>query len=135
MNEKRTHDIFRPATIAVVAPAWLFGPLTVFLEAMQGLELIARALTVRELLSLGIVRPPDMVLLYAADQGERACNQVQRIEAAWPAARCLALVEDSRQKELVEAVCAGEVLLKGASPKHLLAAIHRLWPTDEDVAT
>jgi DNA-binding NarL/FixJ family response regulator len=91
---------------------------------------VARAVAVSGLLSLEVEDPPDLVLLHAAEQAERACDQVRRIKAAWPATRCIALVEGSRQRELIQAAGADEVLLKGASPKRLTDVVQRLRPTE-----
>jgi len=113
-------------TAAVVAPVRLQGAYSVLLQAVPGIKLIARTATVLQLLSLEIEQSPDLVLLEADSDNERASDQIRQLKAAWPTTCCIVLVEDSRQRKLVEQERADVVLLKGVSPRRLLETINQL---------
>ena len=115
-------------TIAALAPAWMEYALTVLLEAVPDVEVLAYAVDVDTLFDLAGQRAPDLVVLYANRTKNGGAEQVRRIKAAWPATRCLALVEVSRQRPALEAAGADMTELQGASPKRLLEAIAELAP-------
>jgi DNA-binding NarL/FixJ family response regulator len=102
--------------------------LTVLLEAVPNVDVLAYAVDIDTLFDLAGQREPDLVILYANRTKNEAVEQVQRIKAAWPATRCLALVEVSRQRPALEAAGADMTELQGVSPKRLLEAIAELAP-------
>ncbi len=112
--------------VAIVAPVWLQNALMVLLHAEPDLKLVACTATVQVLLSLDLEQSPDLVILEANEQLERAEEQLRRIKTAWPTSGCVALIEERRQSALIRAAGADEILLKGATPEQLLNAIRRL---------
>ena len=113
-------------TVAAVVPVWLQGALAVLLKSETNVKLIACTATVQTLLLLSIEEAPQLVILHANENIERAANQVKQIKAVWPASRCLALVEDNRQRSPIQLAGADEVVLKGIAPKQLLSNIQQL---------
>ena len=123
MKWDMTHRIESTITVAVVAPAALRDAYCVLLEAAAEVKVVACATTVQALLQMAVEQPLDLVLLDAERRDEQATEQVRRIKAAWPTARCIVLVEHARQEELVQKAGADVVLLKGIYPKRLLEII------------
>jgi DNA-binding NarL/FixJ family response regulator len=123
MNQRITKHIDRQTSIVAVVPRWLHGPLEVLLQASQEAILSASAVTVRDLLKKGVSQQPDIVLVYTAGHDDEASNQVQHLKNAWPLARCIALVENARQRSPILQAGADDVLLQGASAKQLLEII------------
>ncbi len=117
-NTLSPHDK-SPATIALVAPAWLQEALKVLLDGTQGVLLIASAEYVDSLTKLEMEGSPDFVLLYADRNTAIAVSEVKRINHAWPKTDCIALVDNTRQIPLLKDVGVSLTLLKGASPKRL----------------
>lgn len=111
-------------TVAAIIPSWMQEALAVLLQASPDLELIACTTSVQALLPLVGDRVPDLILLDANHHDSLALNQLSRIKESWPRARCIALVEYSRQRDLLRAAGADEALAKGASPQQLLDVIH-----------
>jgi DNA-binding NarL/FixJ family response regulator len=134
MKESQTHGVERPTIVAAVVPDWLQAALAVLLQAEPDLKLVACTANVQTLLLLALEESPDLVLLDANGHDSRATDQVRRIKAAWPKARLVVLVKDSRQGASVEEAGADATLLKGASAKRLVSAIHQtLQSGEEDV--
>jgi DNA-binding NarL/FixJ family response regulator len=123
MDQRITKHIDRQTSIVAVVPRWLHGPLEVLLQASQEAILSASAVTVRDLLKKGVSQQPDIVLVYTAGHDDEASNQVQHLKNAWPLARCIALVENARQRSPILQADADDVLLQGASAKQLLEII------------
>lgn len=123
-DELSNHEA--PTIVAIVASVWLQHALIVLLHAIPELKLTACTATVRVLLSLDLEQIPDLVVLDAHEQDERAGDQLRRLKSAWPATRYIVLVEHNRQKALMRAIGADEVLLKGVSADQLMAVIQSL---------
>lgn len=121
-----------PTIVAIVASVWLQHALIVLLHAIPELKLTACTATVRVLLSLDLEQIPDLVVLDAYEQDERASDQLRRLKAAWPATRYIVLVEHNRQKALMRAIGADEVLLKGVSPGQLMGVIQKMRGAHRD---
>jgi len=115
-------------------PVRLQDAYSTFLRAIPEVKVVACAATVQALLSLVVEQSPDLVLLEADSHDTQASDQVRRIKTAWPTARCIALVEHTRQRALVQAVGADAALLRGASPKRLLKVIKKLRLVDKSGA-
>jgi DNA-binding NarL/FixJ family response regulator len=115
-----------PTTIAAVVPVWLQDALAVLLKSDQSVRLVACTATIQTMLLLSLGRSPDVVLLDAAEQDEKASSQVRQIKTVWPDSRCIVLVEHGGQQSLMQASGADEVLLKGASSEQLFTVIHRV---------
>lgn len=118
-----TNRIESLITVAMVAPAGLLDAYCVLLQAAAEVKVVACATTVQALLQIAIEQSLHLVLLDAERRDEQVSEQVRRIKAAWPTARCIVLVEHARQEELVRKAGADVVLLKGASPRRLLEII------------
>ncbi len=134
MKQNESHSIERLTTVAVVVPVRLQDAYSTFLRAIPEVKVVACAATVQALLSLVVEQSPDLVLLEADSHDTQASDQVRRIKTAWPTARCIALVEHTRQRALVQAAGADVALLRGASPKRLLKVISKLRSVDKSGA-
>lgn len=122
MSARELYANHRVNVVAVV-PAWLQNPLKVLLQASAGVELTACTTSPAELLALEIAPLPDLILLHADKHDSRAAEQVKQVKSSWPEARCIVFVEYVRQRDVVLAAGADEVLLKGVSARQLLATI------------
>lgn len=126
----------KPLTnVAIVAPVWLQNALLVLLHAQPDLKLVACTATVQVLLSLDLEQTPDLVILETDEQLERSEEQIGRIKTTWPGSSCIALIEESKERSLIQAAGADEILLKGAVPEQLLGAIHRSRSPDRGAAS
>ncbi len=132
MKENETHGVERPTIVAAVVPDWLQAALAVLLRAESDLKLVACTANVQTLLLLALEESPDLVLLDANGHESRATDQVRRIKATWPQARLIVLAKDSRQGASVEEAGADATLLKGASAKRLVSAIHQTLQSGEE---
>ena len=119
-------EVERSTTIAAVVPVWLQDALAVLLKSDRSVRLVACTATIQTMLLLSLDRSPDVVLLDADEQDEKASSQVRQIKTVWPDSRCIVLVERGNQQSLVQASGADEVLLKGITPNQLFTAIHRV---------
>lgn len=109
-------------TVGVVAPDWLREPLAVLLQAAPRITRWAFETSVEALLATRTKTPPDLVLLYVSEI-EDGASQVRLLAAAWPDARCIALVEHPGQQDIVKEAGADLVLPNGATPRRLLQAL------------
>jgi DNA-binding NarL/FixJ family response regulator len=134
MKQNEFHGIERLTTVAVVAPVRLQDAYGTFLRAIPEVKLVACAATAQALLTLVVEQSPDLVLLEADGHDTQASDQVRRIKTVWPTARCIVLVEHTRQRALVQAAGAEVALLRGASPKRLLEVISKLRSADKSGA-
>lgn len=115
--------------VAVVAPTQLLGGFTVLLQSGSNVRLLAYASSLETLQANLHENIPDVVLLYLS-KGSRSSKsrsepyeQIGQLKAIWPEARCIAIVEDQRQRERVQINGADIVFLKGVAPATLLANI------------
>jgi DNA-binding NarL/FixJ family response regulator len=70
--------------------------------------------------------PPDLALIDAELFGPAIGAALQRLRSAWPATRCLVLVEDSQQQALALASGVASVVLKGDLPANLARSVEQL---------
>ena len=115
--------------VAVVAPTQLLGGFTVLLQSGPNVRLLAYASSLDALQANLHENRPDVVLIYLANGSDPSksktdpCEQIGQLKAIWPEARCIAIVEDPRQRESVQINGADIVFLEGVAPATLLANI------------
>ena len=108
--------------IGIVAPEWLREPLTVLLQAATNTSRWGFETNVEALLAVPGKELPDVVLLYVCEPDD-AASQVTKITSAWPHVRCVALVEQPQEQDVVKAAGADLVLPQGITPRRLLQAL------------
>lgn len=91
---------------------------------------IAQAHNGREALDVVAAAPPDIVLLDAIMPHVDGIQATRQIKAEWPEVWIVALVLDSRQRDLALEAGADAWVLKGRSSEELLSALQALnWET------
>ena len=114
------------ASIALVAPTWLQDALEVLLDGTTGVLLVASATDVDSLIMLELEEAPDFVLLDADRENSIAVSEVKRITSIWPAAECVALIDNTDQIPLLKEAGASLTLFKGTSPQRLREVLQAL---------
>jgi DNA-binding NarL/FixJ family response regulator len=112
--------------VALVAPVWLREALLILLQSMRGVRLVASCPTVNELLAQTIPSVPDLVLIDAKRELEAACEQVSLLKTHWPDVHCIVLADHIRQQDALKSAGADRVLIKGAPPQQICAAIQQV---------
>lgn len=125
-EQNEQFGVERPTTIAAIVPVWLQDALAVLFKSDQSVRLVACTASIQTMLLLSLDPSPHLVLLDADERDEQASDQVKQIRAVWPDVYCIALVARGGQQRTMQAAGADEVLLKGTTPKQLLALIHQL---------
>jgi DNA-binding NarL/FixJ family response regulator len=112
--------------VVIIAPAWLEEALSVLIQSVTNLELIASAPAINEALANPLAAEPDLVLINGQRELELACDQVSRAKSTWPSAHIIILADHVRQREDLRAAGADQVLIKGISPQYLFDTLQQV---------
>lgn len=106
----------------------------------EGLEAIVRAIPQIEgvdwaddgpsALRMIAEHPPGLVLLDADLPGDEARTVLRQVKAGWPQTRCIVLVNNGQQRQVVNTDGADAVLVKGFLATKLAETIAKLLPSD-----
>ncbi len=109
--------------LVIVRPGQLRDSLLVLLKAIPRIGRIERADDVASALAMSRELRPALVLVEHDRHGDESPSQ---IKAAWPQARCVALVDVGQMPQEAELTGADAVLVKGVLAARLLATIEDL---------
>ena len=112
--------------LIVARPGPLRNSLQALMTTIPQIEILAETSDPSALLRMGAKIQPDVVLLDASLPEEQVWPALRHIKEEWCHNRSIVLVEDSQQRQMVQAAGADVVLVKGFPAAKLIAAIEGL---------
>lgn len=115
------------ARVLIVAPVEQFwDSLQILLRAMPEVGNVQQLSDSPILFALGPTHAPTLVLWDGAVLSRERWGSLPQLQARWPRARTLALVDDEHQSQAAQVAGVEVVLTKGILAATLLATIHDL---------
>lgn len=113
--------------VLIVAPVEQFwDSLQVLLRAMPEVSAVQQFAESSQLLAFGSPHAPMLVLLDGAVLARERWGALPQLQARWPQAHTLVLVDDEQQRQAAQVAGAEVVLTKGILAATLLATIYDL---------
>ena len=112
--------------LIVARPGPLRNSLQALMTTIPQIEILAETSDPSALLRMGAKIQPDVVLLDASLPEEQVWPALRHIKEEWCHTRSIVLVEDSQQRQKVQAAGADVVLIRGYPAAKLIAAIEGL---------
>ena len=118
--------------IAILAPNALLNAFQILLHSTPELEVIAADVCLEAIQEKIQKRIPDTFIIYLT--GQHLCKQYEcvsveeigKIKTWWPAVKCIAIVNNTQQRDKAKAMGADATLLEGVTPSRLIATINNL---------
>ena len=121
------------SALIVAPPGRLRDGLQTIVRAMPEIHAVDRTDDGPSALRLMTERPSALVFLDTDLVGNMAWTVLRQIKARWPHTRCIVLVNNGSQRQLVNLDGADAVLVKGFSTRTLNETIAELLPSIEGV--